>query len=47
MVEEMIISVVVVEVEEVDVDLVVKVKVVEDHIVLIDGKMIMTSHAAL
>jgi hypothetical protein len=47
MVEEMITTVVVVEVEEADVDLVVEVEVVDDHIVLIAGKMIMTMQIVL
>jgi hypothetical protein len=47
MVEEIITTVVVVEVEEADVDLVVEVEVVDDHIVLIVGKMITTTHISL
>jgi hypothetical protein len=47
MVEEMIILVVVVEVEEADMDLVVEVKVMDDHIVLIAGKMITTMQIVL
>jgi hypothetical protein len=47
MVEEMITMVFVVEVDEVDVDLVVEVEVVDDHIVLTPGKMIMTRQIVL
>jgi hypothetical protein len=47
MVNDMIISVVMVEVEEADVDLVVEVDVMDDHIVLIDRKMITTIHTIL
>jgi hypothetical protein len=47
MVEEMITTVVVVEVEEADVDLVVEVEVVDDHIVLIAGKMITSAQISL
>jgi len=47
MTEEMIISVVVVEVEEADVDLVVKFEVMDEHIVLIAGKMITIVHTVL
>jgi len=43
----MIISVVVVEVEEADVDLVVEVEDVDDHIVIIVGEMIMTMQNVL
>jgi hypothetical protein len=47
MVEEMITTTVVVEVEEADVDSMVEVKVVDDHIVLIVGNMIMLAHMSL
>ena len=47
MVEEMIILVVVVKFEEVDVDLVVEVEDVDDHIVIIVGEMIMTMQNVL
>ena len=47
MVEEMITTMVVVEVEEDDVDSVVQVEVVDDHIVLIARKMITSAQIAL
>jgi hypothetical protein len=43
----MIISVVVVKVEEIDADLVVEVEIVDDHIVLIARKMIMKAQTVL
>jgi len=47
MVEEMITMVVVVEVKEVDMDSLVDIQVVDDHIILIIGKMITSTQISL